>query len=136
MVNHLYTLQGKGSSLLDYAVGVTESHNLEESQWRPDWHCHVIVWAHELITSEALNLWKYKGVRPHERLLQLRPDSGGFPPLAAYKYLKKEADAWEARYGNLTEEFLLGQAPKEVQGSQASTSLLCYCSYADVICLA
>ncbi|KAF8752529.1 hypothetical protein RHS01_07600 [Rhizoctonia solani] len=64
-----------------------------------------------LISSEALNLWKYKGVRPHERLLVLRDDKGRFAPLSAYEYLKKEADAWEARYGNLTEEFLLGQCP-------------------------
>ncbi|KAF8760983.1 hypothetical protein RHS01_01283 [Rhizoctonia solani] len=91
--------------------GVTESHDLREGEWQPDWHCHVIVWARTLISSEALNLWKYKGVRPHERLLVLRDDKGRFAPLSAYEYLKKEADAWEARYGTLTEEFLLGQCP-------------------------
>ncbi|KAF8750558.1 hypothetical protein RHS01_09321 [Rhizoctonia solani] len=55
-----------GNSLLEYAMGVTESHDLRE---------------------------------------------GRFAPLSAYEYLKKEADAWEARYGTLTEEFLLGQCP-------------------------
>ncbi|EUC55197.1 hypothetical protein RSOL_099790, partial [Rhizoctonia solani AG-3 Rhs1AP] len=30
-------------------------------------------------------------------------------------YFKKEADAWEARYGNLTEEFLQSQDPTEVK---------------------
>ncbi|KAF8750944.1 hypothetical protein RHS01_09002 [Rhizoctonia solani] len=34
-----------------------------------------------------------------------------FAPLSAYEYLKKETDAWEAQYGTLTEEFLLGQCP-------------------------
>ncbi|GAB1525967.1 hypothetical protein RhiTH_009133 [Rhizoctonia solani] len=72
-------------------MGVTESHDLREGEWQPDWHCHVIVWARTLISSEALNLWKYKGVRPHERLLVLRDDKG--------------------RYGTLTEELLLGQCP-------------------------
>ncbi|KAG8702095.1 hypothetical protein FRC11_011685, partial [Ceratobasidium sp. 423] len=42
---------------------------------------------------------------------------GGFPPLAAYQYLKKEQAAWEAHYGNLTEEFLQEQNPnKEGEG--------------------
>ncbi|KAG8692287.1 hypothetical protein FRC11_003718 [Ceratobasidium sp. 423] len=113
LIDHLYTLQGVGGSLLEYAVGVTESHDLEDGQWTPAWHCHVIVWARTLITSEGLNLWTFKGCRPHERLLQLRVDSGGFPPLAAYQYLKKELAAWEARYGNLTEEFLQGQNPNK-----------------------
>ncbi|KDN34166.1 hypothetical protein RSAG8_12743, partial [Rhizoctonia solani AG-8 WAC10335] len=124
LVDHLYSLSFGGSSLLQYAVGVTETHDLVEGQWHPDWHCHVIVWAAvgvtethdlvegqwhpdwhchvivwaaDLIKSESLNLWKFKGCRPHERMLLLRPDKGGFPPLAAFKYLKKEADAWEAR---------------------------------------
>ncbi|GAB1528416.1 hypothetical protein RhiTH_011610 [Rhizoctonia solani] len=100
-------------------MGVTESHDLREDEWQPDWHCHVIVWARTLISSEALNLWKYKGVRPHERLLVLRDDKGRFAPLSAYEYLKKEADAWEARYGTLTEEFLLGQCPA---GLKANTN--------------
>ncbi|KAF8750050.1 hypothetical protein RHS01_09510 [Rhizoctonia solani] len=90
--------------------GVTESHDLKEGQWHPDWHCHVIVWARTLISSEGLNLWKYKGVRPHERLLLLKDSNGRFAPLSAYEYLKKEADAWEAQYGTLTEEFLLVNA--------------------------
>ncbi|KAF8754334.1 hypothetical protein RHS01_06480 [Rhizoctonia solani] len=111
LVDHLLTLRSGANSLLEYAMGVTESHDLREGEWQPDWHCHVIVWARTLISSEALNLWKYKGVRPHERLLVLRDDKGRFAPLSAYEYLKKEADAWEARYGNLTEEFLLGQCP-------------------------
>ncbi|KAG8737445.1 hypothetical protein FRC11_002059, partial [Ceratobasidium sp. 423] len=64
-----------------------------------------------LITSEGLNLWAFKGCHPHEGLLQLRVDSGGFPPLAAYQYLKKEQAAWEAHYGKLTEEFLQEQNP-------------------------
>ena len=92
-------------------MGVTESHDLKEGQWRPDWHCHVIVWARDLISSESLNLWKFRGCHPHERLLLLKPDSGGFPPLMAYRYLQKEKDAWEARFGNLTEEFLQSQDP-------------------------
>ncbi|KAH7338461.1 hypothetical protein B0J17DRAFT_718113 [Rhizoctonia solani] len=87
LVSHLYTLQHKGHSLLEYAVGVTESHDLKESQWQPDWHCHVIVWAKELV------------------------DSGGFPPLMAFRYLQKEKAAWEAHFGNLTEEFLQSQDP-------------------------
>ncbi|KDN36954.1 hypothetical protein RSAG8_10488, partial [Rhizoctonia solani AG-8 WAC10335] len=116
LVDHLYSLSFGGSSLLQYAVGVTETHDLVEGQWHPDWHCHVIVWAADLIKSESLNLWKFKGCRPHERMLLLRPDKGGFPPLAAFKYLKKEADAWEARYGNLTEEFLQSQDPSEKKG--------------------
>ncbi|QRW24771.1 hypothetical protein RhiXN_11683 [Rhizoctonia solani] len=111
LVDHLLTLRSGANSLLEYAMGVTESHDLREGEWQPDWHCHVIVWARTLISSEALNLWKYKGVRPHERLLVLRDDKGRFAPLSAYEYLKKEADAWEARYGTLTEEFLLGQCP-------------------------
>ncbi|KAG8720764.1 hypothetical protein FRC11_003086 [Ceratobasidium sp. 423] len=111
LIDHLYTLQGRDGSLLEYAVGVTESHDLEEGQWTPAWHCHVIVWAWTIIHSERLNLWKFKGCQPHEWLLQLRVDSGGFPPLAAYQYLKKEQAAWEAHYGNLTEEFLQGQSP-------------------------
>ncbi|KAF8759551.1 Geminivirus Rep catalytic domain [Rhizoctonia solani] len=90
LVDHLLTLKSGGNSLLEYAMGVTESHDLRE---------------------EGLNLWKYKGVRPHERLLLLKDDKGRFAPLSAYEYLKKEADAWEARYGTLTEEFLLGQCP-------------------------
>ncbi|KAF8751615.1 hypothetical protein RHS01_08329 [Rhizoctonia solani] len=97
--------------LLESAMGVTESHDLKEGQWHPDWHCHVIVWARTLISSEGLNLWKYKGVRPHEHLLLLKDSNGRFAPLSAYEYLKKEADAWEAQYGTLTEEFLLGQCP-------------------------
>ncbi|KAF8748464.1 Geminivirus Rep catalytic domain [Rhizoctonia solani] len=90
LVDHLLTLKSGGNSLLEYAMGVTESHDLRE---------------------EGLNLWKYKGVRPHERLLLLKDDKGRFAPLSAYEYLKKEADAWEAQYGTLTEEFLLGQCP-------------------------
>lgn len=113
LVDHLYTLKHSGRSLLEYAIGVTESHDLKEGQWSPDWHCHVIVWAHDLVKSESHNLWTFKGVRPHERQLQLRSDSGGFPPLAAYKYFQKEKHAWEARYGNLTEEFLQEQCPKK-----------------------
>ena len=116
MVDHLYTLQGKDGSLLEHAVGVTESHDLKEGQWDPDWHCHVLVWGRGIITSEAKDLWKFKGVRPHERFLSIRVDSGGFPPLAAFKYLKKEDDAWEARYGTLTEEFLVGQDPSSKKG--------------------
>ncbi|GAB1526970.1 hypothetical protein RhiTH_010144 [Rhizoctonia solani] len=108
---HLLTLKSGGNSLLEYAMGVTESHDLREGEWQPDWHCHVIVWARTLISSEGLNLWKYKGVRPHEHLLLLKDDKGRFAPLSAYEYLKKEADAWEAQYGTLTEEFLLGQCP-------------------------
>ncbi|KDN39306.1 hypothetical protein RSAG8_08941, partial [Rhizoctonia solani AG-8 WAC10335] len=105
LVDHLYGVKsGDGSSLLQYVVGVTESHDLKEGQWSPDWHCHVIVWAQGLISSEALNLWKFKGVQPHD---------GGFPPLAAFWYLKKEPDAFEAHYGNLTEEFLQSQGPSE-----------------------
>ncbi|CAE6371417.1 unnamed protein product, partial [Rhizoctonia solani] len=46
-------------------------------------------------------------------------DKGGFPPLSALQYFKKEADAWEARYGNLTEEFLRGQSPAEVKAKQS-----------------
>ncbi|QRW23264.1 hypothetical protein RhiXN_08300 [Rhizoctonia solani] len=111
LVDHLLTLKSGGNSLLEYAMGVTESHDLREGEWQPDWHCHVIVWARTLISSEGLNLWKYKGVRPHERLLLLKDDKGRFAPLSAYEYLKKEADAWEAQYGTLTEEFLLGQCP-------------------------
>ncbi|KAH7318796.1 hypothetical protein B0J17DRAFT_724223 [Rhizoctonia solani] len=111
LVSHLYTLQHKGHSLLEYAVGVTELHDLKEGQWQPDWHCHVIVWAKELISSESLNLWKFQGCRPHERLLLLKVDSGGFPPLMAFRYLQKEKDAWEACFGNLTEEFLQSQDP-------------------------
>ncbi|GAB1527898.1 hypothetical protein RhiTH_011086 [Rhizoctonia solani] len=99
LVDHLLILRSGGNSLLEYAMGVTESHDLRE------------VWARNLISSEALNLWKYKGVRPHERLLLLRDDKGKFAPLSAYEYLKKEADAWEAQYGTLTEKFLLGQCP-------------------------
>ena len=124
MVDHLYTLKSGENSLLEYAVGVTESHDLKEGQWQPDWHCHVIVWARDLIHSEALDLWKYKGIRPHERLLALRADKGGFPPLSALQYFKKEADAWEARYGNLTEEFLRGQSPAEVKAKQSVSQLL------------
>ncbi|KAF8750052.1 hypothetical protein RHS01_09516 [Rhizoctonia solani] len=67
LVDHLLTLKW-GNSLLEYAMGVTESHDLRED------------------------------------------DKGRFAPLSAYEYLKKEADAWEARYGTLT-EFLLGQCP-------------------------
>ncbi|KAF8761023.1 hypothetical protein RHS01_01187 [Rhizoctonia solani] len=110
-----------GNSLLEYAMGVTESHDLREGEWQPDWHCHVIVWARTLISSEALNLWKYKGVRPHERLLVLRDDKGRFAPLSAYEYLKKEADAWEARYGNPYRGVLLGQCPA---GLKAKTNIL------------
>ncbi|QRW15544.1 hypothetical protein RhiXN_03545 [Rhizoctonia solani] len=111
LVDHLLTLRSGGGPLLESAMGVTESHDLKEGQWHPDWHCHVIVWARTLISSEGLNLWKYKGVRPHERLLLLKDSNGRFAPLSAYEYLKKEANAWEARYGTLTEEFLLGQCP-------------------------
>ncbi|GAB1521167.1 hypothetical protein RhiTH_004258 [Rhizoctonia solani] len=59
LVDHLLTLRSGGNALLEYAMGVTESHDLRE----------------------------------------------------AYEYLKKEADAWEAQYGTLTEELLLGQCP-------------------------
>ncbi|GAB1527357.1 hypothetical protein RhiTH_010532 [Rhizoctonia solani] len=111
LVDHLLTLRSGGGPLLESAMGVTESHDLKEGQWHPDWHCHVIVWARTLISSEGLNLWKYKGVRPHERLLLLKDSNGRFAPLSAYEYLKKEANAWEAQYGTLTEEFLLGQCP-------------------------
>ncbi|KAF8692803.1 hypothetical protein RHS03_08546, partial [Rhizoctonia solani] len=110
LVDHLLTLRSGGNSLLECAMGVTESHDLREGEWQPDWHCHVIVWDRTLISSEALNLWKYKGVCPHEYLLLLRDDKGKFAPLSAYEYLK-EADAWEAQHGTLTEEFLLGQCP-------------------------
>ncbi|CCO37814.1 hypothetical protein BN14_11974 [Rhizoctonia solani AG-1 IB] len=119
LVDHLYTLKSGENSLLEYAVGVTESHDLKEGQWQPDWHCHIIVWARDLIHSEALDLWKYKGICPHEQLLALRTDKGGFPPLSALQYFKKEADAWEACYGNLTEEFLRGQSPAEVKAKQS-----------------
>ncbi|QRW21160.1 hypothetical protein RhiXN_06149 [Rhizoctonia solani] len=61
LVDHLLTLRSGANSLLEYAMGVTESHDLREGEWQPDWHCHVIVWARTLISSEALNLWKYKG---------------------------------------------------------------------------
>ncbi|KAG8702817.1 hypothetical protein FRC11_011182 [Ceratobasidium sp. 423] len=44
-------------------------------------------------------------------LLEGWVDSGGFPPLAAYQYLKKEQAAWEACYRNLIEEFLQEQNP-------------------------
>ena len=117
LVDHLYTLQGREGSLLEFAVGVTESHDLKEGQWSPDWHCHVLVWGQGIITSEAKDLWKYNGVCPHERVLSIWVDSGGFPPLAALKYFKKEADAWEACYGNLTEEFLVGQDPSSKKGA-------------------
>ncbi|KEP44898.1 hypothetical protein V565_352730, partial [Rhizoctonia solani 123E] len=115
LVDHLYTLKGKDGLLLEYAVGVTESHELQKGQWHPNWHCHVLVWGREIITSEAINLWKFKGCCPHEKFLPLCVDSGGFPPLMAICYFKKEADAWEARYGNLTEEFLQSQDPTEVK---------------------
>ncbi|QRW26413.1 hypothetical protein RhiXN_12074 [Rhizoctonia solani] len=106
LVDHLLTLRSWGNSLLECVMGVTESHDLREGEWQPDWHCHVIVWARTLISSEALNLWKYKGVCPHERLCLFRDDKGMFAPLSAYEYLKKEA-----QYGTLTEELLLGQCP-------------------------
>ncbi|GAB1527208.1 hypothetical protein RhiTH_010383 [Rhizoctonia solani] len=110
-MDHLLTLRSGGGPLLESAMGVTESHDLKEGQWHPDWHCHVIVWARTLISSEGLNLWRYKGVHPHECLLLLKDSNGRFAPLSAYEYLKKEAVAWEAQYGTLTEEFLLGQCP-------------------------
>ncbi|KDN35610.1 hypothetical protein RSAG8_11439, partial [Rhizoctonia solani AG-8 WAC10335] len=134
LVDHLYDIKsGDGSSLLQYAVGVTESHNLKEGQWSPDWHCHVIVWAQGLISCEALNPWKFKGVWPHERLLQLRTDSGGFPPLAAFRYLKKEPDAFEARYGNLMEEFLQSQGPSEGKEKHSQNEDFTYAMEAPVI---
>ncbi|KAF8750256.1 hypothetical protein RHS01_09361 [Rhizoctonia solani] len=68
LVDHLLILRSGGNSLLEYAMGVTESHDLRED------------------------------------------DKGKFAPIS-YEYLKKEADAWEAQYGTLTEEFLLGQCP-------------------------
>ncbi|KAG8735153.1 hypothetical protein FRC11_003399 [Ceratobasidium sp. 423] len=103
LIDHLYTLQGRNGSLLEYAVGVTESHDLEEGQQTPSWHCHVLVWAHGL-------------------LLQLRVDSGGFPPLAAYQYLKEQA-AWEAHYGNLTEEFLQEQNPNKAGEGKSNCNM-------------
>ncbi|CUA78538.1 hypothetical protein RSOLAG22IIIB_07146 [Rhizoctonia solani] len=98
---------------------VTESHDLKEGQWRPDWHCHVLVWARGIVTTEAKNLWKFNGVHPHEWVLSIRLDKGGFPPLAAYKYMQKEADAWESCYGSLTEEFLVSQDPSAKSGRAA-----------------
>ncbi|CAE6383694.1 unnamed protein product [Rhizoctonia solani] len=118
LIDHLYTLRSGDHSLLEYAVGVMESHDLKDGQWWPDWHCHVIVWAKDLVHSKALDLWKFKGVHPHEHLLALRTDKGTFPPLSALQYFKKEAIAWEAWYGNLTEEFLRGQSPIEIKAKQ------------------
>ena len=120
LINHLYALCARNEPLLDYAIGVTELHDLCDGQFWPDWHCHVIVWGHQLITSESLNLWKFNGVHPHEHVLWLQPDSGGFPPLKAYQYLKKEPEAWEACFGNLTEEFLVEQDPKKGDKSDVS----------------
>ncbi|CAE6340420.1 unnamed protein product [Rhizoctonia solani] len=94
LVDHLYTLKNGDNSLLEYAVGVTKSHDLKE---------------------ESLDLWKFKGVRPHECLLALRNDKGGFPPLSALQYFKKEVAAQEACHANLTEGFLKGQSPADVK---------------------
>ncbi|KAF8702361.1 hypothetical protein RHS03_06351, partial [Rhizoctonia solani] len=127
LVDYLLTLRSGGGPLLEYAMGVTESHGLKEGQWHPDWHCNVIVWARTLISSEGLNLWKYKEVHPHEHLLLLKDSNRRFPPLSANEYLKKEADAWEAQYGTLTEEFLLGQCPA---GLKAKTNRNEYFAYA------
>jgi hypothetical protein len=54
LTDHLYTLKSGDNSLIEYAMGVTESHDLKEGQWQPDWHCHVIVWARNLVHSESV----------------------------------------------------------------------------------
>ena len=56
--------------------------------------------------------------------LAIRTDNGGFPPLSALHYFRKEAAAWEACYGNLTEEFLSGQFPAEMKAKQSVSQLL------------
>ncbi|KAF8748448.1 hypothetical protein RHS01_10823 [Rhizoctonia solani] len=119
LVDHLLTLRSGGGPLLEYAMGVTEPHYLKEGQWHPDWHCHVIVWARTLISSEALNLWKYKEVHPHEHLLLLKDSNGRFAPLSAYEYLKKEADAGRHRLKaktNRNEDFAYAMEAEDAEG--------------------